>query len=1089
MINKNQKKGMWHTNSCFLHLGIKSRVSLAALLALSSSMYAETGKTDFSVSTVTTALQQSRKITGIVKDEFGEPLSSVSVVIKGTTTGTMTDLDGKFAIDVKPDDILEFSYIGFNKTSVAVDKKSTIDVILKENSQALQDVVVVGYGTQKKVNVTGSVSMVTADVIESRPVQNVSQALQGVIPGLNFSVNNSGGALDNALNVSIRGAGTIGDGSNGSPLVLIDGMEGNMNAINPNDIESVSVLKDAASASIYGSRAAFGVILITTKSGKSGKTNVSYSGNVRFTDALQIPEMMDSYQFAQYFNAAAANAGEGAVFSDDMMEKILQYKRGEINYGTTANSDGKWNNYTGSFANTDWFKEMYKDWVPSQEHNLSINGGSDKVTYLVSGSFLDQNGLIRHGKDKFSRYTLTAKINAQLAEWATMTYSNKWIREDYERPSYMTGLFFHNIARRWPTCPVYDPNGYLQEGMEVIQMKDGGIQTKQKDYNYQQLQFIFEPIKDWKIYAEGNMMILNQPEHWEVLPVYAHDENGEPYAISWDGGADFAPGYSRVNEYRYQENYYSSNIYTEYFKEFKGHYIKGMAGFNSELTKTNSITGQGDGLTSADVPFLSATTDNFRANGGKDHTAVAGFFARVNYNYQDKYMLEMNGRYDGTSRFIGDKRWGFFPSVSGGWNIARESFFSPLAESVSTLKLRASWGQLGNMNTKAWYPFFLSMPISAASGGWLVDGSKPNLAGVPGIVSSQMTWETVESWDIGLDWAAFNNRLTGSFDYFTRFTKDMIGPAPQLSAILGTNPPKINNADMKSYGFELEIGWRDRIGKVSYGIKGVLADCQDKITRYPNQTKSLTTWYPGQMKGDIWGYETIGIAQSQEEMDRHIASLPNGGQSSLGSNWAAGDIMYKDLNNDGTISSGKNTVDDSGDMKVIGNTTPRFNYGLTLDLSWNNFDFSVFFQGVGKRDYWLGGAYFWGASGGMWQSAGFKEHWDFWRPEGDPLGANLDAYYPRASFNGTKNQKVQSGYLQNAAYLRMKNIQVGYSLPKNIIAKAGMSNVRVYVSGDNLWTVSSITGVFDPETLGGDWGEGKLYPLCKTISVGLNVNF
>ena len=1039
------------------------------------------------VSTGVAITQQSGKVTGTIVDELG-PLAGAAVMVKGTANGTVTDMDGKFELSgVKEGDYIVISYIGYVTQEVKYTGQASIDLTLKEDTQTLDEVVVVGYGTQKKVNVTGSVSMVGTEVIEARPVQNVSQALQGNIPGLNFSVPTTGGTLDTEMSFNIRGAGTIDDGSGSSPLVLIDGIEGNMNTVNPNDIESVSVLKDAASASIYGARGAFGVILITTKGGKSGKVNVNYSTNVRFTDALQIPKMLDSYRFAQFFNAAAANAGQSPVFSAEMLQRIQDYQNGTLTtVSRDNNGDGFWDMYDGSNANTDWFQEVYKDWVPSHEHNISISGGTDKITYRVSGSFMDQNGLIRYGKDEFNRYTMDSKISAKITDWLTLNYTNKWTREDYERPTYMTGLFFHNIARRWPTCPVYDDNGYLTDGMELIQLSEGGVQNQHKNYYTNQVGLVLEPIKDWHINIEGNMRTYNNNQHWAVLPVYAHDVNGEAYAVTWSG--DYAAGASRVDEYRYTEDYFTTNIYSDYSKTINDHFFKVMVGFNAELTKYDSVEGRGDDLTSLNTPYLDQTQSQYRAYGGKMENSVAGFFGRINYNYKDRYMFEANGRYDGSSRFIGDQRWGFFPSFSAGWNIAREEFFGKAADYISTLKLRASWGQLGNTNTNdAWYPFYQTMPLGSANSGWLVNGVRQNTAGLPSIVSSLKTWETIETWDVGLDWGALNNRLTGSFDYFVRYTYDMIGPAPELPSVLGADPPKINNSDMKSYGFELELSWRDRINDFNYGVKFVLSDAQQKILKYPNVTKSLdAAYYEGMMLNEIWGYETVGIAQTQEEMDAHLVN----NRPTWGSSWSAGDIMYADLNGDGIISTGANTVDDPGDRKIIGNSTPRYNFGLTLDGSWRGFDFSVFFQGVGKRDWWLTGPYFWGSAGGdMWQAAGFEEHWDFWRGPDDPLGANPDAYYPRPIFNTNKNQQVQTGYLQSAAYIRMKNIQIGYTLPKRWTEKAGMSSARVYLSGDNLLTFSPMSGIFDPETIAGEWDNGKLYPLCKTISVGLNVNF
>ena len=1032
--------------------------------------------------------QQSETATGVVKDAFGEVVGA-SVVVKGTTNGVVTDFEGKFSLDnVKKGDILEISFVGY-KTQEVKWNGSPLNILLAEDTEMLEEVVVVGYGTQKKTNLTGSVSMVDAEVLESRPVQNVQQALQGVVPGLNMSVTTGGGALDAGMSMNIRGAGTVGDGSTASPLVLIDGIEGDMNTVNPNDIASISVLKDAASASIYGARAAFGVILITTKGGNKEKVSVNYTGNVRFSSVTDLPEMLNSYDFARYFNAAAANAGQSPVFDSYTLDMIQKYMSGQIDYGCEdKNGDGKWDYYTTSYGNTDWFEEVYKDYAVSHEHNLSISGGSEKLTYRVSGSFLDQNGLINFGEDKFKRYTIDAKISAKLADWVTMNYSTKWTRSDYDRPSYMTGLFFHNIARRWPTCPVYDPNGYLLEGMELIQMKEGGVQTEQKNYYTQQVGLVFEPIKDWHINVEGSMRTYNQNQHYAVLPVYSHDINGNPILHSWDGGASYAPGQSRVYDYRYTEDYFTTNIYSDYSKTINDHYFKVMAGFNAELFKTNDIWGQGDALKDAGIPYLDMASDRLRTGGGANHTSIAGFFARINYSWKDRYMIELNGRYDGSSRFVGDKRWGFFPSTSLGWNVAREDFWQNWewgAENISTLKLRASWGQLGNTATKSWYPFYLTQSTGNANSSWLIGGKKVNIASMPGIVSQALTWETIETWNVGLDLNMFNNRLNLGFDWFTRYTYDMVGPAPDLPNALGTSVPKINNADMKSVGWELELGWRDRIGEVGYGAKFVLSDAQQTVTRFPNETMSISQYYNGRKIGEIWGFTSAGIAQSQEEMDAWIAN----NNPSWGGNWAAGDLMYKDLNGDGKVNQGASVVGDSGDYQIIGNNTPRYNFGLNLDANWKGFDFSMFWQGTLKRDYWLSGPYFWGASGGMWQSAAFKEHMDFWRPEGHELGANYDAYFPRASFDGGKNQQVSTGYLQDASYIRLKNIQLGYTLPAAWTQKAGMSSVRIYVSADNLLTISDISGMFDPEALGGDWGDGKLYPLQKTISVGLNVNF
>lgn len=1034
----------------------------------------------------------NRIIKGTILDVTGMPVIGANVVVKGTTNGTITDMDGKFSLEVDKNAILVVSYIGYANQEIKVGNQNTLSITMKEDAEALDEVVVVGFGTQKKVNLTGAVSMVESEVLESRPVQNVGQALQGVVPGLNFSVNKTGGELNNALDMDIRGTGTIGEGSKSAPLVLIDGIEGDMNSINPNDIKSISVLKDASSAAVYGSRAAFGVVLITTKEGRAGRTQVNYSNNVRFSTPSALPTMMDSYQFAQFFNRAALNQGGSPVFDETTMQRIVDYQVGKITSGSQVRPDGYYSENVLANANTDWFEKMYKKAVPSHEHNLSVSGGSDKITYLVSGSFMKQNGFINYNSDDFKRYTLNARIKANLSKFVTLVYGSKWIREDYDKPSYLGDLFYDSIARTWPTCPEYFDNGYYG-GTIINRLIYAGRNIDQKDQTYNQLQLIIEPIKDWKIYAEGNMRTVNRMNHSELLPIPWINAAGDMAYGSLDGSR--AAGATEVTEQSWRDNYLTGNLYSDYFKQFdSGHYFKVMAGFNAELMKSRDIKGIMDNLITPDLPTLNTATENPRTSGGYSHWATVGFFGRLNYNYKEKYLFEFNLRYDGTSRFLGDQRWGTFPSFSVGWNLARENFFMDLGnlkDYISTLKFRGSWGQLGNTNTEDLYPFYLTVPFKTQAGGWLIDGKKSNLSYAPGLVSSMLTWETVESWNIGLDWGALNNRLTGSFEYYTRKTKDMVGPAPELPSILGTPVPDMNNADLKSYGFDLELSWRDKIGEFSYGAKLVLSDNKLKVTRYPNENGIYSQWYSGKMSGELWGYETIGIAKSQEEMDQHLASLPNGGQDALGSQWSAGDIMYKDLNGDGKIDAGSSTLGDPGDKKIIGNSTPRYRFGLTLDGSWKGFDLSLFFQGVAKRDYLLSGPYFWGAKNGQWHSVGFDYHWDFFRPEGDPLGSNVDSYYPRPLFDqGGKNQQDQTRYLQNAAYVRLKNLQFGYTFPKAWVNKIGLQHLRLYFSGDNLFTITGLHGYYDPEALG-DTGDkmGKVYPLARTYSIGMNINF
>ena len=1073
---------------------IKYLKSVGVLLFLSTvcngTVYAnqEGRKTDVRVT------QQNGTCTGVVKDATGETIIGASVVVKGSTNGTITGIDGDFSLsNVPKGSTIVISFVGYQTQEI----KWTgvpLNVILSDDTKVLDEVVVVGYGTQKKVNVTGAVSMVGSDVIESRPVANVSQALQGAVPGLNLSTSSSGGDLNTSMNINIRGTGSIGDGSVDSPLILIDGIEGDLNSLNPNDVESVSVLKDAASASIYGSRAAFGVILVTTKSGKAGKVKVNYSGDIRFSTATQVPKMANSLQFATYFNTANINAGGSNIFSDETMANIKKYMNGEFTdpsqpeyWGTTANvENGKWNNYGSAFANTDWFEEFYKKNVPSTQHNLSLSGGTEKFNWSVSGSFLLQNGLISHGHDELDRYTLNSKIEAELASWARLDYSTKWTRKDYEKPQYLTGLFFHNIARRWPSCPVVDPNGNWMAEMEIYELEDGGVYKENNDEFTQQLKFTFTPLKGWNIYAEGALRLTNNKTTQNKIPIYNYNVANEP--MLRDSGYGTV---TYVYDNRYKQNYYAVNVYTDYSHSFGKHNGKVLLGLNYERYNQDNMWASGTDLTTEDKPFLSQTQSNKKNGDGYWNRATAGYFGRFNYDYDGKYLAEFNIRYDGSSRFLRDQRWNWFPSFSLGWNVAREAFFEKYTNVVNTLKVRGSWGELGNQNTDNWYPFYRIIDYKQNNGGWLVNGLKPNTAAESSLVSALLGWEKTQTLNIGFDLGMLDNRFNLNFDYFQRKSIDMVGPGQELPTILGIAVPNVNNLNMTSKGWELQVSWRDQIRDFRYGVTLALSDNQVVIDKYPNPSKDLgQTYYDGAHLGDLWGYQTIGIAKTQAEMDAHLAKVD---QSSMGSNWGAGDIMYADLDGDGVISAKDNTADNHGDKVLLGNKTPRYNFGLNLDAAYKGFDLKVFFQGTLKRDYMPGSGaesmMFWGAVG-YWQTNFFEPHLDYFRPADttSPLGANVDGYYPRP-LESDKNRKAQSRYMQNAAYCRLKNVTLGYTLPADLTKKFYVNNLRFFVSAENLFTITNLCDTFDPETIGvGNW-EGCTYPLSKTISFGLSATF
>lgn len=1036
--------------------------------------------------------QGQQSISGAVVDEGNKPLAGVSISIKGKAgSGTTTDLNGRFSINATSNDVLVFSMVGYAATERTLQANQTsISVTLSELVSSLDDVVVVGFGTQKKSNLTGSVAIVDSKSLEARPVRNAIQALQGLAPGLNISQNS--GSLESNPSFNIRGTGTIGTSSS-APLVLVDGAEGSLTALNPQDIESVSVLKDAGASSIYGSRAAFGVILVTTKSGKAGKTSVNYNNSLRLNTPALMPKMMDSYTFAQYFNAAEVNGGGAPHFSKEHLQRILDYQSGKITTSIIPNpaNPKQWaDGYNYGNDNNDFFQLMYRDQAFAHEHNLSLNGGTEKTQYYLSGNFMKQQGMMAFNTDGYDRYSVSARINSKLSDALSVNYTSRLVREDYERPADLTTGFYDNLGRQgWPTLPLYDPNGYLfSSPSPVLGMKEGGNDNSTKDFISQQLQFVFEPIKGWKTFANLNYRTKTEFRHWDSHQLYNYDVAGNPILYK---------NTSNVHEYGYKENYYNINLYSEYDKSFGLHNMKVMGGFQVEETSYRNLSAQREGIMMPEQPVLNLTSGTDvngkpvspLVTGEYQNWATAGFFGRANYDYDQKYLLEVNMRYDGSSRFRSDSRWGFFPSVSAGWNVARESFFEPISSTVNMLKFRASYGELGNQNTNMWYPTYVVQPTGTANGGWLIGNGRPNTAGAPGLVSAALTWETIKTLNVGVDFALLDNRLTGSFEVFDRRTLNMVGPAPQLPVTLGTGVPQANNTDLKATGFEATVGWEDRtVGGFQYGVKLLLSDYRTTVTRYPNELGALNIYRKGQRLGEIWGYETIGIAKSREEMEAHLATLGVDGQKALGSQWDAGDIMYRDLNGDGKIDGGKDTETDSGDRRVIGNTTPRYNFGFNFNGAYKNFDFSLFLQGVGKRDIWQGGYYFWGASGsGKWHSTGLVDHEDYFRPEGDVMGENLDSYYARPVFNSVKNQVTQTRYLQNAAYIRLKNVQIGYTVtPKGKLA--GLSKVRFYFSGENLWQGSSVAKMFDPETIDGG-SNGTVYPLTKVWAAGLSATF
>lgn len=1048
----------------------------------------------------------------VVDAATGEPLIGATVRSSdGSATG-VTDLDGNFSLKLSKPATITISYVGYKPLTEKVNPGESKEFKMQEDSQVLDEVVVVGFGTQKKVNLTGSVGVATGKEIAERPVQSTAAALQGVIPGLNISNSTAGGELNATKQINVRGMNTIGDGSKGGPLILIDGMEGDMNTINPSDIESISVLKDAAASSIYGSRAPFGVILITTKSGAKGKAQIHYNNSFRWNQPLTPMEMMDSWEYICYLNDVQQYTSNKPEFDADFTQQAYLYYTGQIDNPFYENKwDGthrRWGTGEcgGVYDNVNWRDELYKKTAFAQEHNVTLQGGSDKIQYYVSGQYLGQGGFLKYGNDNYERFNVMGKFNAQMFSWLRLGFTSRWVRTQYSRPTIMSGGFYEKVIRRLPpTNPKYDPNGYIAADYNYIEhLENGGRHKEMNDVFTNQIQLVATPLPGWNITGEFNTRINNDWTHQDSKPVYAHDADDLEGLSSSTTHLAFDSGeHSNVYEYSYRSTYLNYNLFTDYnFTIADKNEFKVMLGFQGESFDYRNLNANRNDMIVEELPVLNLTssTDSWGMGGEYQKWRTAGFFGRINYNFDGRYLLEVNLRYDGTSRFRRQHRWVWSPSFSAGWNVANEKFWEPIASWWNQLKVRVSYGQLANQNTNSWYPTYRTIDAKNNNSSWLVNGLKPGTSGFPALIFTGLTWEKIRTTNVGIDFGFFQNRLNGSFDYFWRSNSDMVGPARVYPATLGADAPKENNLSMRTYGWELSLQWQDNIKDFNYSVKFNMADDQTKITKYPNNEQYIDKYIAGVVTGQIYGLTTVGVARTDEEMAAHLATLPNGGQDAIGSNWQGGDLMYKDINGDGKITKG-NTLDDLGDLKVIGNNTPRYQFGLNLYGEWKGIDLTLFFQGVAKRDYYFNpqgdqgtggkGAVFWGATvGGRWESIFLKEHLDYWRDENSALGENRDAYYGRPIYYTNKNRETQTRFLQDASYIRLKNLQIGYTLPQKWTRKAYIEKLRFYFSAENVFTCTKMSKVIDPESLEvSSMKSGSSYPIAKTYSFGLSIDF
>lgn len=1026
--------------------------------------------------------QKRNNITGVVLSDSGTAVTGATIQANekdvATASYAVTDENGRFVMDkmkVGASYRFKVSSSGFetwvrDNYVVKQEGDNMLMVRLSAKAKELDEVVVVGYGTQRKKNLTGAIQQISGEDIESRMTPNLVTSLQGLAPNLNISYGYNSAEPGSTPTFNLRGPGSL---SGGSPFVLVDGVPQDINTINNNDIESVSILKDASASAIYGVRAAYGVILITTKKGKAGKPKISYNNHLSLQKPTSLPQIVNSVQFATMVNDAFANAGQGVKYSPELIAKMKQQMANPGSLPSMVPNSLSANEWDANqlYGNTNSYDVFFKKFGFNQDHNINISGGGT-VNYYLSASYYNQGSQYRYGDEYYKRYNITANISTKLTDWLTVGLNSKYIKRKIQMPHVYagTGDYYHDIPRRWPIWPVYDPNGHYAINTLAL-MADGGRNVL--DQNELLSSFIAELTltKHWKINADinFNQEFNNRNDHAKTVYMYRVDNTPAAQGFSVPNGVT-------VNN---NKTYYNSNnLYTSYEQKFSGHYFKLMAGMQSELNNYESLTVDKAQLITDNVPYVTTATGATTVTGSKGHWGTFGFFGRFNYNFQDKYLFEFSSRYDGSSRFKEGKRWGYFPSFSAGYNIAREQFWNKWADKVSMLKIRTSYGTLGNQSISGNYPYLASLGVNTNLD-WTMGGERPLYVTAPGLVSADLTWESTTTLNLGLDAEALKGRFSFSFDWYKRTTDNMFGPVETYPAQLGTSAPRRNNASMETTGFELAIGWNDHISKkLSYRAKIMLSDNTTTITKYRNIAGLLSDYYEGQKLGDIIGYTTVGLFQSADE----VAKAPS--QSAVGSGFGPGDVRYADLNFDSKINKGKNTIYDMGDQSIIGNNTPRYSYGANIGLTWNGFDVDMLWQGVAKRDMWVGGNFFFGDAGNFNQATIFEQHLDYWRPD------NPNAYFPKPYMTAltNKNITVQTRYLQSAAYLRLKNLQIGYTFPKAMIEKIGLGNLRMYLTGENIWTVTNMSPSFDPENLTGDRGPGKVYPLQSTYAFGIQLN-
>lgn len=1034
----------------------------ATMFPASAAAAADPGSSIYSSQSVQ---QVGTVVKGRVTDAAG-PAIGATIMEKGTQNGAVTDINGEFTLKVSGKNaVLVISSVGYQTQEVKLAGRTTLTIQLKEDTELLDEVVVVGYAAQKKVNLTGAVSSVNmAELTKSRPFTNASQALIGQVPGLSVTASNFTPGADN-VTFNVRGMGTL---NSASPLFIVDGVESNFMNVNPQDIESISVLKDAASAAIYGSRAANGVILITTKNGATGRVKVDYNGYLSFQSIRKNYTPVSNYaDYMELINEGYRNSGMGEPFTQGTIDT--------------------WRNATDRtlYPNTNWVDALFQTGL-MQNHTVSLSGGTDKLRVYASLGYTDNEGVLENSGA--TKYTARLKMDADINPWLNLGIQLNGYVADREPGYNKIGTMFTLAGSSTPGMIYRDKEGNFTAGSNPEEESSAKINNpvrmlyeisgKDRSVNlHPRFLATIRPFKGFSVTGSYSYELIDQKVNKKPeFPAMIDPQTGLDVSVK---------GRTYVNATNNKTERYFNDLVARYEnKAFRKLDYSAMVGVSNELYRTDNFSAMKYDLVDESLDVISAATGDASVSGSRSEYAMRSFFGRINLNWDEKYLLEFNLRADGSSRFADGKRWGWFPSVSAGWRIDQEAFMQgALGGQLSNLKLRASYGALGN-NAVGNYDYQSLYTTNGVSNNYSLGDQMVVGMAQAAIANAAMTWETTYVTNVGADFGFFGNKLTGTLDYFNKRTEDILINLPAPAVHGSTSIPKINSATVVNKGIELSLGWRDKIGEVSYGIQGNMSYVKNEVTKYKGKEKDGMTIngakiiWEGYSINSLYTLVVDRIIQTDEDLalvQQMIDNAPTDDNGKKVNPFAAfgtpekGDLLYKDVDGNGII--------DNNDKEIVADNQPKWNAGLTLDAAWRGFDLSVFMQGA------FGGKTFWQGTGYNMPTVRHGQQMSKELADGRWYEGRTDATYPRLlNYNDSRNTQCSDFYIENKSYLKIRNIQLGYTLPKSLTTKCGIERVRFYGSLENFFTFTSYRGL-DPEVT------GMAYPSMKQAVVGVNLSF